>query len=51
MDNTLNLLPQARQWVDMWRSHMGNAANRRNIILALEECGGGADIIATLKEL
>ena len=44
-----HLLFQARQWVDMWHGHMGNAANRRNIIQALEECGGGADIIATLR--
>ena len=32
----------------MWHSHMGNEANCQNIIQALEECGGGADIIATL---
>ena len=40
---------QARQWTQMWHSHMGNAANRQNLIYALEECGGGADIVAELQ--
>merc|ERR1712004_734286 len=42
---------KARQWVQMWHSHLGEAATPAAIIEALEECGGGKDIISSVKKI
>ena len=42
---------QARQWVQMWHSHLGEAATPAAIIEALEECGGGKDVILSVKNI
>ena len=42
---------QARQWVQMWHSHLGDLATPAAIIEALEKCGGGEDIISNIKNI
>ena len=42
---------QARQWVQMWHSHLGEAATPAAIIEALQECGGGKDVILSVKKI
>ena len=42
---------QARQWVQMWHSHLGEEATPAAIIEALEECGGGKDVILSVKKI
>ena len=45
------ILLQARQWVQMWHSHRGDSATPAAIIEALEECGGGEEIILNIKKI
>ena len=45
------ILLQARQWVQMWHSHGGDSATPVAIIEALEECGGGEEIILNIKKI
>ena len=42
---------QARQWVQMWHSHLGEGATPAAIIEALQECGGGKDVILSVKKI
>ena len=41
---------QARQWVQMWHSHLGDAATPAAIIEAIQECGGGEEILINIKK-
>ena len=45
------ILLQARQWVQMWHSHGGDSATPAAIIEALDECGGGEEIISNIKKI
>merc|ERR1711953_1325925 len=42
---------KARQWVQMWHSHLGEEATPAAIIEALQECGGGKDVILSVKKI
>ena len=42
---------QARQWVQMWHSHLGEEATPAAIIEALQECGGGKDVVLSVKKI
>ena len=40
---------QARQWVEMWKSHLGEDANLGSMIATLDERNDCKDIVAYLK--
>ena len=42
--------PQAREWVSMWRSHLGEDANLSNLIEILENRSDCKDCVAQLKK-
>ena len=41
---------QARQWVQMWHSYLGEEATPAAVIEALQECGGEKDVILSDKK-
>ena len=42
--------PQARQWVDMWKDHLGADANLNSFIAVLEKRNDSKNIVAQLKK-
>ena len=43
--------PQARDWVSMWKSHLGEDANLSNFIATLEARNDSKDCVAQLKKI
>ena len=45
------LVVQARQWVDMWKAHLGEDANLHNFVAILEQRTDSKDCVAHLKNI
>ena len=42
---------QVRQWLKMWKAHLGKEANLPNFIAALERRGDSADCVERLRKI